>query len=156
VEIRYYLEYVLERATVGSSGYDLRAKLPEEYNFVTIAPGERCTVDTGLHLQMPMGVEAQIRSRSGIARKNGVIVLGAPCTIDSDYRGEVSVMLINHGQLCFDIKNGDRIAQLVFAPVYVGTNYPIFASPPLTRVLRLEQLSKTDRGVGGFGSTGVE
>jgi dUTP pyrophosphatase len=110
-------------------------------------------IDTGLVLEMPIGVEAQIRSRSGIASTYGVIVHGAPCTIDSDYRGGISVMLINHGTDLFWIHDGDRIAQVVFAPTM---DFSFLDATPfsLTRVEKIEDLSQTDRGPSGFGSTG--
>lgn len=108
-----------------------------------IAPGEYCAVGTGIAFEIPEGYEGQVRPRSGLAMKHGVTLLNAPGTIDSDYRGEVRVLLINHGKDVFSVNPGDRIAQIVFAPV--------------TQVLLEETkaLSESGRGAGGFGSTGV-
>jgi dUTP pyrophosphatase len=106
-------------------------------------PGRYRLVKTGLSIELPMGVEAQIRPRSGLAMKRGVTVLNAPGTIDSDYRGEVGVLLINHGQDVFDINVGERIAQIVFAHVFTA------------KFELAEDLSSTQRGEGGFGSTGA-
>lgn len=127
----------------GAAGMDLRAALPWGEK-LTLAPGMTALVPTGLNLQIPAGYEAQVRPRSGLAAKNGVTVLNAPGTIDSDYRGEMKVILINHGPAPFVIARGDRIAQLVIAPV--------------TRAVLLEAaaLDDTARGEGGFGSTGVK
>ncbi len=110
---------------------------------VTIAPGERTLVPTGLCFSIPEGYEIQVRPRSGLAAKNGVTCLNTPGTIDSDYRGEVKVILINLGSVPFVVNNGDRIAQLVVAPVTQG----VFTA--------VEKLDETERGAGGFGSTGV-
>ncbi len=128
--------------SAGAAGMDLRAALSEG-EALELAPGARALVPTGLALQLPDGFEAQVRPRSGLAAKHGVTVLNAPGTIDSDYRGEVKTILINHGQAPFTIRHGDRIAQLVIAPV--------------TRVTPVEVavLDQTGRGAGGFGSTGV-
>ena len=128
-------------ATVGSAGVDLLANIPEDQT-LSIGCGERRLVSTGLRFAIPEGYEAQVRSRSGLALKHGVVVLNSPGTIDSDYRGVVQVMLINHGQEPFEIRRGDRIAQMVIAPVS-------HASWILT-----ESLDETVRGDGGFGSTG--
>lgn len=128
-----------EPATSGSSGVDLRALEPGE-----IWPGQWTKVRTGLRLEIPEGYEAQVRSRSGLAAKAGVVVLNSPGTIDASYRGEICVLLINHGVGLFKFNAGDRIAQLVFAPVMV----PEFVETSV--------LSDTDRGTGGFGSTGVK
>lgn len=156
--IRYFLErqeWSLERASDGASGYDLRANLgcPR-----TIEPGERWKISTGLHLEMPRGVEAQVRSRSGLSANHGVIVLNAPGTVDSDYRGEVMVLLWNSDRRPYEVLPGDRIAQLVFAPVYPTTDAhcQLIGSHVLEpeRVFDLTQLSSTDRGSGGHGSTG--
>ncbi|MDL2264457.1 dUTP diphosphatase, partial [Synergistaceae bacterium OttesenSCG-928-I11] len=126
-------------ATRGSAGMDLRAS-----EKTVLQPGEYKAVGTGLHLEIPEGFEGQVRPRSGLALKHGVTLLNAPGTIDSDYRGEVRVILINHGKQPFAIEPGDRIAQLVFART--------------TRANLAEQqnLSDTDRAEGGFGSTGVK
>jgi dUTP pyrophosphatase len=126
--------------TAGAAGMDLRAFLPEE---VEIPPGGRASLPTGLFLEIPPGYEAQVRPRSGIAAKYGVTVLNSPGTIDSDYRGELRILLINLGEEAFKIRNGDRIAQLVISPVCR---------------LALEEgavLAETERGSGGFGSTGI-
>jgi dUTP pyrophosphatase len=130
-----------EYATVGASGLDLRAKLDHDYE---LAPGARFLFKTGLFLNIPEGYEVQIRSRSGLAFKHGVMVLNSPGTIDSDYRGEIGALLINHGSISFVVKNGDRIAQAV-----------------LCKVERLQWesvdfLDTTGRNDGGFGSTGVQ
>lgn len=125
------------RATAGAAGYDICAS-----EAVTLAPGAFGKVRTGLKLAIPPGYEAQVRPRSGLAARQGVTVLNAPGTIDSDYRGEVCVVLINHGREPFVIEPGMRIAQLVFAPVTAVT----FRDVPT--------LDPTARGAGGFGSTG--
>ncbi len=127
------------RASGGSSGYDLRAAVGEE---VILAPGARALVPTGLFLEIPLGWEGQVRPRSGLALMHGIGVLNAPGTIDSDYRGEVGVILINLGTEPFAIRRGDRIAQLVFARVEA------------IEWQEVESLDLSDRGAGGFGSTG--
>jgi dUTP pyrophosphatase len=109
---------------------------------VTIRAGERAIVPCGFQMALPEGYEAQVRPRSGLAAKHGVTVLNAPGTIDADYRGEVMVILVNHGEQNFDIKRGDRIAQMVVAPVSAA------------RFEQREELDATTRGDGGFGSTG--
>lgn len=127
--------------TADAAGMDLRAAVPEDQP-MTLMPGERAMVPTGLTIALPPRHEAQVRPRSGLAAKHGVTCLNSPGTIDADYRGEVKVILINHGQEPFVIKRGERIAQMVIAPVtraelnVVGT------------------LDETQRGAGGFGSTG--
>ena len=125
--------------TSASAGLDIRANI-EETNI--LQPGERKLIKTGLFLEIPKGFEAQVRPRSGLALKNGITVLNSPGTIDADYRGEIGVILINHGKENFEINNGDRIAQLVFAKVEQAV-WNI-----------TESLSETERGEGGFGSTG--
>lgn len=125
-----------ERATAGSAGFDLRAT--EDF---TVEPGVPCLVPTGLRMEMPPTLEAQVRSRSGLAAKYGVFVLNSPGTIDSDYRGEVKVILATHRPFVYVGKAGERIAQLVFANVVV---------PEIVE----DDLDETDRGSGGFGSTG--
>jgi dUTP pyrophosphatase len=125
--------------TMCSAGLDLRACIDAPY---TLQPLERTLIKTGLFLEIPAGFEAQVRPRSGLALKKGITVLNAPGTIDADYRGEVGVILINLSKQPFVIEDGDRIAQLVFAKVTQ-------AEWELT-----EDLSKTERGEGGFGSTG--
>lgn len=143
-----------KKQTPFSSGFDLHAldvvctggssKLP--YNPLscwTIWPGERCLIRTGLALQMPEGVEAQVRPRSGLALKHGITVLNSPGTIDADYTGDVGVILINHGKNAFVIEPGDRIAQLVFASVLHKIDF-----------IEVTQMTETARGNGGYGSTG--
>ena len=125
-------------ATAGSAGMDLRASEAAE-----LKPGERKAVGTGLHMQIPEGCEGQLRPRSGLALKNGVTLLNTPGTIDSDYRGEVRVILINLGDEVFRVAPGDRIAQIVFAPTCHA------------ELKTCEDLSETERATGGFGSTGV-
>lgn len=126
--------------TPGSAGMDLRAANEEA---IALKPGERTLVPGGFILELPMGYEAQIRPRSGLALKHGITCLNTPGTIDSDYRGEIMVLLVNLGREAFPIERGMRIAQLVIAPV---TQMP----------LELRELAgSTDRGSGGFGSTGV-
>ncbi len=128
--------------TAGAAGMDLRAAVAEGAP-MTLVPGQRALVPTGFIMEIPEGFEAQIRPRSGLAFKNGVTCLNTPGTIDSDYRGEVKVLLVNLGDEIFEILRGMRIAQMVIAPV--------------TQVLVTEvaETSKTVRGAGGFGSTGV-
>lgn len=125
--------------TDGSAGADLRAYLAAP---LTIAPGKRALVPTGMSLELPPGYEAQVRSRSGLAASRGIACLNAPGTIDSDYRGEVKVILMNHGDDAFTVEPGDRIAQLVVAPVSRAEFEPA------------DGLSDSARGSGGFGSTG--
>lgn len=127
--------------TVGSAGMDVRAAVPEDEP-VTLAPGARAMVPTGLTVAIPEGYEIQVRPRSGLAAKHGLTCLNTPGTIDSDYRGEIKVILINLGAEAFTIQRGERIAQLVLAPV--------------TRLAwsQVEALDETVRGAGGFGSTG--
>ncbi|MEQ8667158.1 MAG: dUTP diphosphatase [Rhodospirillales bacterium] len=127
-------------ATSGSAGCDLLAAVGEP---LTIEPGARATVPTGLALALPEGFEAQVRPRSGLAIKHGVTVLNSPGTIDADYRGEVAVILINHGEASFVVERGMRIAQLVVQPV------------TQVRWVETDALSETGRGAGGFGSTGT-
>jgi dUTP pyrophosphatase len=127
--------------TEGSAGMDMRAAVPEGEPMV-LAPGARAMVPTGLSVAIPQGYEIQVRPRSGLAAKHGLTCLNTPGTIDSDYRGEIKVILINLGQEAFTIQRGERIAQLVLAPV--------------TRLAwsEVESLDETARGTGGFGSTG--
>ena len=127
-------------ATDHSAGMDLRANLDAP---VVLEPGQRALIPTGLFLELPEGTEAQVRPRSGLAFKRGVTVLNAPGTIDADYRGEVGVLLINHGQEPFEVKDGERIAQLVVAR-YVRV---AFEESP--------DLRASERGAGGFGHTGT-
>lgn len=129
-------------ADAGSAGLDLRAAIPEA-SPVTIAPGARALVPTGLQIALPQGTEGQIRPRSGLAYRHGVTVLNAPGTLDCSFRGEVQVILVNHGPVPFTVARGERIAQLVVA------NYvPV-------RLVPAEALDETGRGAGGFGSTGT-
>lgn len=123
-----------------ASGFDVRAQLDKA---MILKPGERALIPTALAFEIPPGYEIQARPRSGLAIKNGISLVNTPGTIDADYRGEVKIILINLGQEPFEIKDQDRIAQLVLAPV-------IQADLQL-----VESLSQTDRGAGGFGSTGV-
>ena len=130
--------------TVGSAGMDVRAHIDAP---IELKPLQRALVPTGLFLEIPIGYECQVRPRSGLAAKNAVTVLNSPGTIDSDYRGEIKIILINHGKTPFTVKNGDRIAQAVIASV-LGKN-----------VISLNKVSEisddTQRSSGGFGSTGV-
>lgn len=128
-------------ASAGSSGLDLRAAVTST---VQIEPGERRLVPTGICIELPDGWEAQVRPRSGLAVRHGITMLNSPGTIDSDYRGEVQVLAINHGDEPFEVRRGDRIAQLVVCAVARVT------------VSELEELLETERGDGGFGSTGVD
>ena len=130
---------------VGDSGFDFMASLPEGAT-ITIEPMKRALIPTGLHFQIPIGFELQVRPRSGLALKNGITVLNTPGTVDSGYRGEVKVILFNTGEEAFVIKNGDRIAQGVIAPVQFSKT---------TKFVRVNNLDESDRGSGGFGSTGV-
>lgn len=134
-----------EYATAGSSGFDLRANLTEP---ITIPSEAVSIVPTGLFFEIPENFEIQVRPRSGLAAKNGVTVLNTPGTVDADYRGEVKVILINHGEADFVINHGDRIAQGVIASV-IGKNFA-----KLEKVNNID--SNTERGSGGFGSTGVK
>lgn len=127
--------------TVLAAGADLRAAVSDSAPMV-LTPGERALVPTGFCMALPAGYEAQIRPRSGLAYKYGVTCLNTPGTIDADYRGEVKVLLINHGQDPFTIHRGERIAQMVVSPII----QPEF--------VEVDVLSETDRGAGGFGSTG--
>lgn len=127
-------------ATAEAAGADLLAAIADPR---TLKPGERTLVPAGFAMALPPGYEAQIRPRSGLAFKNGVTVLNAPGTIDSDYRGEVAVLLVNHGLEDFEIERGMRIAQMVIAPA------------PQAAFRSVDDLDDTARGAGGFGSTGT-
>ena len=127
--------------SAGAAGLDLMAAVPEGEP-MTLAPGQFALVPTGLAIALPSEHEAQVRPRSGLAAKHGVTVLNTPGTIDADYRGEIKVILINHGASPFVIKRGERIAQMVIAPVLQASLVPVAT------------LSSTNRGAGGFGSTG--
>jgi len=124
-----------------AAGMDIRAALDKPK---TLEPGERDLIPTGLQMALPVGYEAQIRPRSGLAYKHGITMLNTPGTIDSDYRGEVKVLAINHGDKPYNIEHGDRIAQMVIAPVYQP------------QIEETDSLPETNRGQGGFGSTGVK
>lgn len=125
--------------TDAAAGVDLRAMLESP---VILGAGERMLIPTGLYIELPLGYEAQIRPRSGLAYKHGITVLNSPGTIDADYRGELKVLLINHGKEAFEINNGERIAQMVVAQHAQCT------------FIETSELSDTTRGAGGFGSTG--
>jgi dUTP pyrophosphatase len=127
--------------TAHAAGMDLRAAVPEGEPFV-LRPGDRHAVPTGYAFALPAGYEAQVRPRSGLALKSGITCLNSPGTVDADYRGEVKVILVNLGAEDFTIRRGDRIAQLVVAPVVQA------------RWAEVESLDETARGAGGFGSTG--
>ena len=127
--------------TAQAAGMDLRAAVPQDEPLI-LRPGDRFAVPTGLAFALPPGFEGQVRPRSGLALKHGVTCLNTPGTVDADYRGEVKVILINHGPEDFTIRRGDRIAQLVIAPVVQATWREVAA------------LEQTARGAGGFGSTG--
>ena len=127
--------------TEGAAGLDVRAFLDGN---LTLEPSSRTKIPTGLKVQVPEGFELQVRPRSGLAFSRGITVLNSPGTIDSDYRGEVAVLLVNLGPETFTVKNGDRIAQLVLVPVFRAEIQEVAE----------EELSPTDRGSGGFGSTG--
>ncbi len=129
-----------EYKTKGSAGADLRAYLEEP---ITLKAGERKLIPTGVFVELPEGFELQVRPRSGLALKHGISVLNTPGTVDSDYRGELSVLLVNFGTEDFKVESGDRIAQAVIAPV-VQVNF-----------IKKDELSQTERGSGGYGSTGT-
>lgn len=134
-----------ERKSEGSIGWDIRANLPTSIRAtgLIIPPNKIQIVPTGIALEIPVGYECQVRSRSGLAKDSAVFVLNSPGTIDCDFRGELSVLLANFGQTDFKIKHADRIAQLVFSMV------------PQIQLVRSEALSKTGRSDSGFGSTGL-
>lgn len=127
--------------TIASAGMDLRANLTES---ISLQPLERTIIKTGLFIELPIGYEAQVRPRSGLAFKNGITVLNSPGTIDADYRGEIGVILVNLSNQAFEIQNGERIAQL------------IIAKHDRAEWVEVQELSETVRGEGGFGSTGVK
>jgi len=129
-----------EYATASSAGVDLQAAIDQT---LVLSPGDRALIPAGFAMALPEGVEAQIRPRSGLAFKHGITVLNSPGTIDADYRGEVKILLINHGEESFEITRGMRIAQMVIAPVMQACWNSV------------EALGETDRGEGGFGSTGT-
>ena len=127
-------------ATAGAAGLDLLAAIEED---IEILPGRRAAVPCGIAIELPLGVEAQVRPRSGLALNHGVTVLNAPGTIDSDYRGEIKAILINHGEVPFVIKRGTKIAQMVIA------------RHEQAQIVESDSLSDSARGAGGFGSTGM-
>lgn len=127
--------------TIASAGMDLRANISES---ITLKPLERTIVKTGLFIELPIGFEAQVRPRSGLAAKKGITVLNAPGTVDADYRGEIGVILVNLSNEDFTIENGERVAQMVIAK-HERAEWNI-----------VNELSETTRGTGGFGSTGVK
>ena len=127
--------------TNGSAGMDLRAHLEKD---IVLKPLERCIIPTGLFMALPLGYEAQVRPRSGLAAKYGLTVLNSPGTIDADYRGEIGVILVNISNTDFTVKNGERVAQLVISKHARG------------EWVRVQNLSDTSRGSGGFGSTGSQ
>jgi dUTP pyrophosphatase len=128
--------------TAQAAGMDLRAAVPESEP-ITLAPGQRAAIPTGLAIALPPGFEAQVRPRSGLAFKFGLSMVNSPGTIDADYRGEIKVLLINHGQEPFVVHRGERIAQLVIAPVIQAAWQEV------------SSLDETERGAGGFGHTGI-
>ncbi|WP_424832434.1 dUTP diphosphatase [Ruegeria sp.] len=127
--------------TAGAAGADVRANLPGKAS-VTLEPGARALIPTGLRIEIPLGYEVQVRPRSGLALKHGITLPNTPGTIDSDYRGPLGVIVLNAGQEAFEITHGERIAQLVVAPV-VQADFEL-----------VDALGETERGAGGFGSTG--
>lgn len=127
--------------TIASAGMDIRANISES---IVLKPLERTIVKTGLFIELPIGYEAQVRPRSGLAAKKGITVLNSPGTVDADYRGEIGVILVNLSNENFTIENGERIAQIVIA------------KHERAEWLQVEELSETSRGEGGFGSTGVK
>lgn len=127
--------------TIASAGMDLRANIQDP---ITLQPLERTLVKTGLFIELPIGYEAQVRPRSGLAFKKGITVLNSPGTVDADYRGEIGVILVNLSNEAFVIENGERIAQL------------IIAKHERAEWIQVQDLSETSRGEGGFGSTGVK
>ena len=133
--------YLPNYETIASAGMDIRANLTESIN---LQPLERAIVKTGLFIELPIGYEAQVRPRSGLAAKKGITVLNSPGTIDADYRGEIGVILVNLSNEVFVVENGERIAQL------------IIAKHERADWVEVQELSETPRGEGGFGSTGVK
>lgn len=133
-----------EFKTTGAAGMDIRANLPS--GPIILAPGEFEAIPTGIHMKVPENYEIQVRPRSGLAFRHGITVLNTPGTIDSDYTGEIKVILINHGKEEFDIVHGDRIAQLVINNI-MGKD--------LIKTVPVDKFEETERGTGGFGSTGT-
>lgn len=132
--------YEIKKATIGSAGFDLVAAISKG---VILSPNKSVLIPCGIFIEMPDNIEAQVRPRSGLALKNMITVLNSPGTIDSDYRGEIKVILINHSAKNYKIQKGMRIAQI------------IFHSLPEIKLVKVKNLSKTCRGEGGFGSTGM-
>ncbi len=165
-----HIDLRFERKSAGASGYDLMANIGMPRTIYCRAHPEAGSVDgemlhgrrwqchTGLYLEMPIGVEAQVRTRSGLARNHGIVVLNAPGTVDSDFRGEITISLINLGDRDYEVLPGDRIAQIVFAPVLGGHLLKDSVLNPHNwepqRVVSRDQLSDTDRGSSGHGSSG--
>jgi len=139
IEIKIKGNFIPKYQTAQSAGCDLCADIDKP---VVLKPGNFCAIPTGISIKIPKGCEAQVRPRSGLALKYGIGILNAPGTIDSDYRGEIRVIIFNFGKRNFRIKGGDRIAQMVFAPVVK------------VQFKRVKKLNKTARGSGGFGHTG--
>ena len=133
--------YKLEKATIGSAGFDLIAAINNE---LTINPNSSILVPCGFSLALPKNFEAQVRPRSGLALKDMITVLNSPGTIDSDYRGEICVILINHSKKIFNVSPGMRVAQIIFKTI------------PDFEIVEVDELDKTERGHGGFGSTGID
>ena len=127
-------------ATMDSAGIDLRAALED---YISLLPGRRALIPTGISLALPSGYEGQVRPRSSLALKHGVTVLNSPGTVDADYRGELKVLLVNHGDQPFMVRRGERVAQLVIAPTITVS------------LQEASDLPESDRGKGGFGSTGI-
>lgn len=130
--------------TPGASGFDFKAFIPMAPNFISIGPGKICSIETGLSVEMPDGYEMQIRSRSGLAFKEGLFVLNQPGTVDMDYRGPIRILLANFMTWSYSVKHGDRIAQGVVCPV-------VQADIKAVQSIRMD----TQRGAGGYGSTGI-
>lgn len=139
--LEHYKGELPQYESTQASGFDVRACLERS---VTLKPGQRYLIPTGLSFAIPEGFELQARPRSGLAARHGISLVNTPGTIDADYRGEVKIILINHGELDFEIKDQDRIAQLVLTPIIQA------------QFEKVETLSQTPRGKGGFGSTGIK
>jgi dUTP pyrophosphatase len=134
---------VPEQTTTGAVGFDLHARIDGKGGHHRLYPGQWKVIGCGIAIELPEGYEAQIRPRSGLAAKRALTIVNTPGTIDWDFRGEISATIINHGNTAFDIQEGDRIAQMVIMPV------------PLITLRVVDELSSTERGAGGLGSTGV-
>lgn len=132
-------------ASLGSAGFDLRAYLPKDEKIILKANGGRAKVPTGLKMIIPEGFEVQIRPRSGLAFKHGISLTNTPGTIDSDYRGEIQILMINHGEEDFELKHDERVAQAVISPVWQAE---------FTEITEMPSEENNQRGAGGFGSTG--